>query len=54
MEKSLYKKIKAKDCFTDFKHHASSWRNSKRIRKKSLRARIKELTNIRLHVTIEE
>lgn len=43
MEKSLYKKIKAKDCFTDFKHHASSWRNSKRIKKKEFKSENKRV-----------
>lgn len=36
-----YKKVKTKDGFTDFKHHASSWRNSKKLRQKNRRHKMK-------------
>lgn len=39
--KSEYKKIKTKDGFTDFKHHVSSWRNSKKLRQKNRRKKMK-------------
>ena len=37
----LYKKLKTKDVFTDFKHHASSWRNSKKLRQRNRRRKMK-------------
>ena len=37
----LYKKLKTKDVFTDFKHHASSWRNSKKLRQRNRRKKMK-------------
>lgn len=39
--KSYYKKIKTDDGFTDFKHHSSSWRNSKKLRQKNRRKKMK-------------
>lgn len=39
--KSYYKKIKTKDGFKDFKHHSSSWRNSKKLRQKNRRTKMK-------------
>lgn len=39
--KSLYKRIKTKDGFKDFKHHASSWRNSKKLRQRNRRHKMK-------------
>ena len=39
--KSAYKKIKTKDGFTDFKHHSSSWRNSKKLRQRCRRRKLK-------------
>ena len=39
--KSYYKKIKTKDGFKDFKHHSSSWRNSKKLRQKNRRKKMK-------------
>ena len=54
--KSLYKRIKTNDGFTDFKHHASSWRNSKKLRQKNRRMKMKltyeELE--KLYVEMEE
>ena len=32
MQKSQYKRSNGKNVFTDFKHHAKSWANSKRMR----------------------
>lgn len=32
MQKSLFKRSNGKNVFTDFKHHAKSWSNSKRLR----------------------
>ena len=43
--RSLRKRIKHKDCFKDFKHHATSQRNNKKIRSKSIRQKIKGLLN---------
>ena len=34
MQKALYKKSKLEGLFTDYKHHSSSWRNSKKMRSK--------------------
>lgn len=39
--KGLYKKLKTKDGFKDFKHHASSWRNSKKLRQRNRRKKMK-------------
>lgn len=39
--KSFYKRIKTHDGFTDFKHHASSWRNSKKLRQRNRRKKMK-------------
>ena len=39
--KGLYRRIKTKDGFTDFKHHASSWRNSKKLRQRNRRRKLK-------------
>lgn len=39
--KSYYKKIKTNDGFKDFKHHSSSWRNSKKLRQKNRRKKMK-------------
>lgn len=39
--KSYYKKIKIKDGFKDFKHYSSSWRNSKKLRQKNRRKKMK-------------
>ena len=34
MQKGLYKRSGLEGLFTDFKHHARSWRNSKHMRTK--------------------
>lgn len=34
MQKGLFKKSGLEGLFTDFKHHARSWRNSKKMRTK--------------------
>ena len=41
MLRSWYRRIKTKDGFTDFKHHAASWRHSKRLRERNRRKKIK-------------
>lgn len=40
MERSIYKKLGADGAFTDFKHHSSSWRNSKHLRRKRERMKL--------------
>ena len=39
--RAIHKKIKTDDGFTDFKHHASSWRNSKKLRQRNRRKKLK-------------
>ena len=41
MGKSHYKKSNGKNVFTDFKHHAKSWANSKRMRSRRTRQQFK-------------
>lgn len=41
MQKGLYKRSGLEGLFTDFKHHARSWRNSKRMRAKRERQWLK-------------
>lgn len=54
--KGWYRKVKTKDGFTDFKHHSSSWRNSKKLRQKSRRHKMKlDIEELkRLEVEMEE
>lgn len=40
--KSFYKKLGLSSLFTDFKHHAASWRNSKRMRARRERLILKK------------
>lgn len=42
MQKGLYKRFPLCGLFSDFKHHAKSWRNSKRMRAKRERQRLKK------------
>lgn len=42
MQKGLYKRSGLEGLFTDFKHHARSWRNSKRMRAKRERKLLKK------------
>ena len=42
MQKGLYKRSGLNGLFTDFKHHAKSWRNSKRMRAKRERQWLKK------------
>lgn len=39
--KAHYRRIKTSDGFTDFKHHPSSWRNSKKLRQRNRRTKLK-------------
>lgn len=39
--RAMHKRIKTDDGFTDFKHHASSWRNSKKLRQRNRRKKMK-------------
>lgn len=39
--RAMHKKIKTADGLTDFKHHASSWRNSKKLRQRNRRKKMK-------------
>lgn len=41
-EKGLYKKLPLCGLFTDFKHHAKSWKNSKKMRAKRERQMLKK------------
>lgn len=41
-EKGLYKKLPLCSLFTDFKHHAKSWKNSKKMRAKRERQMLKK------------
>lgn len=41
MRKSYYKRLNGKNVFTDFKHHAKSWANSKRMRSRRIRQQLK-------------
>ena len=41
-EKGLYKKLPLWWLFTDFKHHAKSWKNSKKMRAKRERQMLKK------------
>ena len=43
MQKGLYKRSGLEGLFTDFKHHARSWRNSKKMRAKRERQWLKKL-----------
>ena len=43
MHKGLYKRSGLDGLFTDFKHHAKSWRNSKHMRAKRERQWLKKL-----------
>lgn len=43
MQKGLFKKNGLEGLFTDFKHHARSWRNSKKMRVKRERQWLKKL-----------
>lgn len=43
MQKGLFKKSGLEGLFTDFKHHARSWRNSKHMRAKRERQWLKKL-----------
>lgn len=43
MQKGLYKRSGLEGLFTDFKHHARSWKNSKRMRAKRERQWLKKL-----------
>ena len=43
MQKGLFKKSGLEGLFTDFKHHARSWRNSKKMRAKRERQWLKKL-----------
>ena len=51
MQKALYKKSGLEGLFTDYKHHSSSWRNSKKMRSKRER---KMLNKGMLHRWMEE
>lgn len=42
MRKGLYKRSGLEGLFTYFKHHASSWKNSKRMRAKRERQLLKK------------
>ena len=42
MMRSLFKRLKMTQPFTDFHHHARSWRNSKKMRRGSERKSIKK------------
>jgi len=44
MQKGLYKRSGLEGLFTDFKHHARSWRNSKKMRAKRERQWLKKLS----------
>lgn len=44
MQKGLYKRFPLCGLFTDFKHHARSWRNSKKMRTKRERLLLKKET----------
>lgn len=48
MQKGLYKRFPLCGLFTDFKHHAKSWRNSKRMRAKRERQMLKKEVEILL------
>ena len=39
--KAYYRRIKTNDGFTDFKHHSSSWHNSKKLRQRNRRTKLK-------------
>lgn len=41
-EKGLHKKLPLCSLFTDFKHHAKSWKNSKKMRAKRERQMLKK------------
>lgn len=41
MQRCLYKRVKTKDGFTDFKHHVDSWRRSKQLRQQCRRKKLK-------------
>ena len=43
MQKGLYKRSGLDWLFTDFKHHAKSWKNSKKMRSKRERRWLKKL-----------
>lgn len=43
MQKGLYKRSGLEGLFTDFKHNARSWKNSKRMRAKRERQWLKKL-----------
>ena len=52
MRKSYYKQLNDKNVFTDFKHHAKSWANSKRMRSRRIRQQLKtELRPTQMSVT---
>lgn len=42
MNRSIHKRFNLNGLFTDFKHHAKSWANSKKMRTKRERQRLKE------------
>ena len=41
MKRNDHKRFTGTNCFTDFKHHAKSWHNSKKLRGKMIRRRLK-------------
>ena len=45
MSRSTYKRFNLNGLFTDFKHHAKSWANSKKMRTKRERQKLKEELN---------
>ena len=42
MKRNEHKRFTGTNCFTDFKHHAKSWHNSKKLRGKMIRRRLKD------------
>lgn len=44
MQKGLYKRFPLCGLFSDFKHHAKSWRNSKKMRAKRERQMLNKAT----------
>ena len=53
MKKALYKRLGLDGLFTDFKHHAKSWANSKRMRTKRERQKLAKMfrTSITRHLS---
>lgn len=41
MRRNEHKRFTGTNCFTDFKHHAKSWHNSKRLRSRMIRRKLK-------------